>query len=946
MKRRLLLLILPFVVVLSTMLPYFPAPTVSADTASDAAAFCKGAEVQWYNKPADPQNGHYESCVGGYSQEKKGTTQTEAQYCNRTAVSEPSACSDGWTGAKNGQTTAPAATFACDAYPGPKNAPCKAALAAQCEGWINSTSPIGLTACLHGVFQQAGGGGNDCSSTYKAGDGLKACNNGYSSTPKPVPADNNQQLDCESSFDNPLTWIICPIINTMVSAITVVDNIITAQLSIQTSSIFCGSDSGTCGAYFAAWQSFRNIALGLMAIAGLIILIAQALGLELLDAYMIRKTLPRLLIAAIGITLSWPLMQFFVNLSNDLGFGIRHLIYAPFDKLKDGTDLSFGSGIANIFFGTAAVGVGALPIWIAAGGIGVLLSYVGTAALAVFIAIIVLILRQVAIILLIILAPIAIVAYILPNTQNIYKIWWDSFAKALMMFPLIAAFIASGRVFSAVAINNAGNSGGANAVLSGFIGFAAYFAPYFLIPLTFKFAGGAIRQIGGFVNDRGRGGFDGLRKFRSNQSKSRIDRARSGGLYRKDFGKFNRPFAKDENGNRKRSSIGNLLNTVGNYTLDADEAVPAKLGTTRLGGLLSEENAGLPGFRRGGARDMARIDQSRREQTAKALQEINPGYKAGRLLGGQFQYYKKDLSATDQATLDHDYGIKDENGNITSWRAPEGYGERKQVAQLFARSSSQEGREASEQLMGAAELLEKYPASAETERVDGRLLGLMASAREGRLDIDDVVSNHNARRTAGVGQAQAIQETNSLQELLAPKRVSAARGHGIEFDQNGQAFNVYKERKDAQGRVIGGGPFSQKTADSLARISAGDMGPIKSEDLDKEVGEAWVAQASTHKMTWGTPDPVTGERKVVVDKSSGDKVSKETVDIKAYERAQEMQKRLRYLAMYSQGDSDVGRKLAGIWKRIEPDTELKFGTDTDGHTQINNPEPPEPLQPA
>src|SRR5204862_5967758 len=110
-----------------------------------------------------------------------------------------------------------------------------------------------------------------------------------------------------------------------------------------------------------------------------------------------------------------------------------------------------------------------------------------------------LVLLQILIMILVILAPVAIITYILPNTQRVYKFWWDAFSKALLMFPLIAGFIAAGRVFSAIAIAN--SDGGA---LGQTIGFVAYFAPYFLIPATFRFAGGALSQLGGFVNDRGK----------------------------------------------------------------------------------------------------------------------------------------------------------------------------------------------------------------------------------------------------------------------------------------------------------------------------------------------------------------------------------------------------------------------------------------------------------
>jgi hypothetical protein len=83
------------------------------------------------------------------------------------------------------------------------------------------------------------------------------------------------------------------------------------------------------------------------------------------------------------------------------------------------------------------------------------------------------------------------------------------------MFPLIAAFIAAGRVFAVVANNGT--------AIGQLIGFAAYFAPYFLLPLAFRFAGGALRGIGGFVNDRGRGGFDRLRKYRGNKLNTNLE---------------------------------------------------------------------------------------------------------------------------------------------------------------------------------------------------------------------------------------------------------------------------------------------------------------------------------------------------------------------------------------------------------------------------------------
>lgn len=336
-------------------------------------------------------------------------------------------------------------------------------------------------------------------------------------------SDNKSEVDvgCDYSI-NPLTWIVCPLIDGFEQLINGLDNLITSQLSVGSpgnsdnpNQIFCDSttekDGGsfkTCRAYHSAWSSFRNIALGMLVIASLIIIISEMSGLEFFDAYTIRKLLPRLLVAALAITLSWQLMQFLVTLTNALGYGIRFLIYQPFVHAGlDQATLSGGGATAVAFLGIAA-GT-ALEIF-------GLLSFAVTGALAVLLAFLVLILRQLVIIVLIIIAPVAIAAYILPNTQNGFRIWWDSFAKALLMFPIIAAFIATGRVFAAVASQG-------DSTVGQIIGFAAYFAPYFMIPLTFRLAGSTMSTIGNAINQRSQGGFQALRQGRSTKAKTNME---------------------------------------------------------------------------------------------------------------------------------------------------------------------------------------------------------------------------------------------------------------------------------------------------------------------------------------------------------------------------------------------------------------------------------------
>jgi hypothetical protein len=319
---------------------------------------------------------------------------------------------------------------------------------------------------------------------------------------------------------NPLNWLLCGIVKGLSLIVDTLDTAINSELSVGTdgtgtstepTNIFT-SDNGTCtsgnacDAYYSAWASFRNIALGLMVIAVLVVITAQVIGMEILDAYTIRKVLPRLLIAALGITLSWQLMRFFVTLTNDLGYGIRYLIYHPFatagfDEIRiKGLGGGNGVGLGII----AGIGLGFFDFF----GI---LTFAATAALAVFVAFLTLVLRQILITMLIILAPIAIVAYILPNTQRVYKVWWESFSKALFMFPIIVAMIASGRVFAMLALTG---PNGQN-LLNQIIAFVAYFAPYMMIPLTFKLAGTAMGGMGNFINSRAQPAFGALSKRRS-----------------------------------------------------------------------------------------------------------------------------------------------------------------------------------------------------------------------------------------------------------------------------------------------------------------------------------------------------------------------------------------------------------------------------------------------
>jgi len=317
--------------------------------------------------------------------------------------------------------------------------------------------------------------------------------------------DDGENDDCDFKFFNPLTWVICPMVDGINTAVDQLDIAINNLLTVNTARIFDASETDSTGyAYKGAWNSFRYIGIAIIVISALIVIISSAFGFEILDAYTIRKTLPRLLIALLVITLSWEILYFLISLSNDVGNGVRWIIYEPFSEWQD---LELGQG--SLMLSNLLLGVGLATL-----GIMGLLSFGLTALLAALIAFLVLMLRELIIIFLVIIAPIGIACMILPNTRKVWEFWQKALISMLVAFPIIAGMIAVGRVFSATIYANGTASG-----LEEIIAFIAYLLPYFLLPFAFRIAGGMLATLAGFANDRGRGMFDGLRKYRANEQK-------------------------------------------------------------------------------------------------------------------------------------------------------------------------------------------------------------------------------------------------------------------------------------------------------------------------------------------------------------------------------------------------------------------------------------------
>lgn len=229
----------------------------------------------------------------------------------------------------------------------------------------------------------------------------------------------------------------------------------------------------------------------------------------MLDAYTVRKAVPRILIAVIGINLSIYLCLAALDISTIIGRGIDGLLMSTFkdaDAFAVVSPETSGEGVlTTLLAGGAVFALGGAII----GGLLGFISLVGLLALAIMFT---LILTQALIIFLTIVSPVAIACFILPGTEKYFQKWLDLFIKTLMVYPIIYSILAMSKVMAAILIGTSSLSPDAIGGVKVFAAILVIYAPLALIPFAFKFAGGAIGAIGGMAVGRAQQTGAGIRR--------------------------------------------------------------------------------------------------------------------------------------------------------------------------------------------------------------------------------------------------------------------------------------------------------------------------------------------------------------------------------------------------------------------------------------------------
>lgn len=352
------------------------------------------------------------------------------------------------------------------------------------------------------------------------------------------PEDTVDDGSCER-WGSIWAWVLCPVLKIVAGSLSIVDEAIEGLLTVP-SAFFATNESDEAEEYFSedgpmyqTWANVRNIAYVVLIPITLIMVISTALGFDFLSAYTVKRALPRLFLAVIFIALSYDLCRIFIEFTNAVGQSVFGFIIGPFDKTESQlylTSLIGSSSSLEEWLITNFTGVVAL--------LALIVLFWSTAVLIAATGAFILMIRQIFIIGLIFVAPIAVLAWIFSEGTRWWKIWWTTFTKLLMMYPLIMGVIALGRIFAYLILNPDGeNPGGAAGAAGSFIvpilGILAYVAPYGAIPFTFRVAGGIFANIAGFVNDKEKGLFDRARKSRQRKLANAGARAQGANTFKR-----------------------------------------------------------------------------------------------------------------------------------------------------------------------------------------------------------------------------------------------------------------------------------------------------------------------------------------------------------------------------------------------------------------------------
>ncbi len=309
-------------------------------------------------------------------------------------------------------------------------------------------------------------------------------------------------------------WLICPTMEFLANLLDYSYGFLAGNFLQVDTSLVKGAE--------APWARFKDIANIAFVIALLFVIYSQVTSVGISN-YGIKKMLPKIIVAALLVNLSYIICQVAVDLSNILGYGISRF-FTGLDIGGSATNTSAGKALESAGLAlnaTAAIGL----ILVAGVGLAMAISFpvILATLLAVAMIALILIARKALIVLLIVVAPLAFVAYLLPNTEQWFKKWAKMFSTLLLLFPLIGVVFGASALAAKIVASAAQDD-----PLIQLTAIAIAGLPFFMVPGMLKGALSAAGALGtklsGLADRAGKSAGSSARK----KSKERFDNSYMG----------------------------------------------------------------------------------------------------------------------------------------------------------------------------------------------------------------------------------------------------------------------------------------------------------------------------------------------------------------------------------------------------------------------------------
>ena len=254
------------------------------------------------------------------------------------------------------------------------------------------------------------------------------------------------------NIEGAIGWIMCPFLFTIGEGTDASYNFIQGMLKIDIQ--FFKTDNNNSA--FEPWKQIRNLANVGLIIFFMIVIISQVTGFGISN-YGIKKILPKIIMATILINVSYIISQFLIDLSNLIGSsvlklfqGFENTVFLRMPHDAGGVAATGISGALMIILGIMTIKQVSIMTSLFALIVPLLVSFI----MVVVVTGLILLIRQAAAIVLVIMSPIAFLSLIFPNTERLFNFWKKGMSGILVLFPVVGMLFGAAGFISKLLVSS------------------------------------------------------------------------------------------------------------------------------------------------------------------------------------------------------------------------------------------------------------------------------------------------------------------------------------------------------------------------------------------------------------------------------------------------------------------------------------------------------------